>query len=1073
MYYNTNLTSDYMKIINTLTKYMLRISGFLSLAICVTVLLPNALLAQGFQVSGQVFDRATNDPIPGANVVEVGTQTGTVTDANGEFELIVSGPDVQLRVSFIGFEPQVVDLDGRTELIISLQQLVGQLDDIVVTAFGISRERKSLGYSVTEVRGDDFIQAREINFGDALQGRVAGVNVSNVGTGVGGSSRVVIRGNTSLSGNNEPLYIIDGIPMDNRQLGSAGVWGGSDWGDGLNSINPDDIESVSVMKGAAAAALYGSRASNGVVIVTTKSGGGAGAQGIGIEINSNFTLDTIVNTYDFQDQFGHGSGGRIPSNLEEALQFGGTAWGGRLNGSNVFQFDGVQRPYSANGRDNFSNFYSTGLTSTNTIALTGGSATQSYRLSVSDLRNESIVPNSGMDRQTVMLSTSGRWMDRLNVDGRLQYSREDVRNRSRLSDAPGNANFTLSVLPPSINVMDLRGNTEKIGARADGSELPYSDNVFSQNPWWATHQFANNSLRDRFMGSGTVRYDVMDWMFVQGRVGMDWYTNRRTNLEPYGTGYRALGAKNEIEQRVRETNLEYIIGFSQEFSDFTVSGLFGGNWQRFSFEELNGRGERFNIPFLHTLSNAANRNVSYEISESGINSLFGSADISYRDILFLNVTARNDWFSTLPVDSNSILYPSVGASFVFSDAFDLPDFITFGRVRAAWAEVGGGADPYQLALNYTVVGQGHQGAALGRISQGSVPNNQLVPLTLSEYELGFDVRLFNNRVGIDYAYYNKTTKRDILNASISQTSGFGGATVNVGEVSNTGHEVMFRVTPVQNMNFNWNVSLNLGYNNNKVVQLYEDSKILNVQDARSFEASSQHRIAYTDDNGNFFRGGYSMIVGTAHLRINGQKVYDENGLPVVDPVRRVLGRGIHPYTGGLQNDFNYKNFSFGFLVDFKFGGDLYTGTNRMTYSRGMHKDTLEGRETGLTVTGVDVNGNPGTWNIAGSDPNAQGIITVQNYYGRMAQIAENFVQDASFIKLRSLTIGYQLPPQVLSSLPFSSASISVVGRNLLLLYSRVDNVDPESTFNTSNGQGLEWFGVPQTRSFGVNLNLKF
>lgn len=1051
---------------------VLKASGLLGLVVSMAIMLPNTAFAQGFNVTGQVIDSGTSEPIPGANVVEVGTQTGAVTDVDGEFSFTVSGPDVQLRVSFIGYEPQVINVDGRADITISLQLMVGQLDDLVVTAFGIARERKSLGYSVTEVRGDDFVQAREINFGDALQGRVAGVNVSNVGTGVGGSSRVVIRGNTSLSGNNEPLYIIDGIPMDNRQLGSAGEWGGSDWGDGLSSINPDDIESVSVMKGAAAAALYGSRASNGVVIVTTKSGGAAGTQGVGIELNSNFTMDTIVNTYDFQNQFGHGTGGRIPANAEEGLQFGATAWGGRLNGSNVFQFDGVQRPYVANS-NNFENFYRTGLTSTNTIALTGGSASQTYRLSVSDLRNESIVPNSGMDRQTVMLSTSGRWADRLNVDGRLQYSREDVKNRSRLSDAPGNANYTLSVLPPSINVLDLRGETDKIGARADGTELPYSGNAFSQNPWWATHQFANNSTRDRFMGSGTFRYDVIDWLYIQGRMGMDWYTNRRTNLEPYGTGYIALGAMNEIEQRVRETNLEYIIGFNQEFSDFAISGLFGGNWQRFSFEELNGRGERFNIPFLHTLSNAANRNVSYGISESGINSLFGSADISYRDILFLNLTARNDWFSTLPVESNSILYPSVGASFVFSDAIDLPDFITFGRVRAAWAEVGGGADPYQLALNYTIVGQGHQSAALGRISQGNVPNNQLVPLTLSEYEVGFDIRLFDNRVGIDYAYYNKTTTKDILNASISQTSGFSGATVNVGEVSNTGHELMVRVTPVQNMNFNWNVSLNLGYNNNEVVQLYEDSKILNVQNARSFEASAQHRIAYTDEFGNYFRGGYSMIVGTAHLRINGQKVYDEDGLPVADPVRRVLGRGVHPYTGGLQNDFNYRNLSFGFLVDFKFGGDLYTGTNRMTYGNGMHKDTLEGRETGLTVTGVDQDGNPRTWNIAGSDPNAEGIITVQNYYGRMAQIAENFVQDASFIKLRSLNIGYQLPPRMLSSLPFSDATLSVVGRNLLLLYSKVDNVDPESTFNTSNGQGLEWFGVPQTRSFGVNLNLKF
>ncbi|MDX1640535.1 MAG: TonB-dependent receptor, partial [Balneolaceae bacterium] len=439
-----------------------------------------------------------------------------------------------------------------------------------------------------------------------------------------------------------------------------------------------------------------------------------------------------------------------------------------------------------------------------------------------------------------------------------------------------------------------------------------------------------------------------------------------------------------------------------------------------------------------------------------------------------NATARNDWFSTLPTTSNSILYPSIGGSFVFSDAFDLPEVFTFGRVRASWAQVGGGTDPYQLALNYTTVAQGHGTAsALGRISNNNVPNNALVPLTLTEYEVGFDVRLFNNRLGLDYAYYNKKTEDDILNATISNTSGYSGATVNVGEVSNTGHEFLLNVVPVQNINFNWDVTFNVSYNDNNVEQLYQDSNVLNVQNARGGGASSQHRIAFTDEDGEYFEGGYSMIVGRAHMEINGQKVYDENGLPVQDPKTRVLGSGIHPWSGGVQNNFAYKNFNFGFLVDFKFGGDLFTGTNATTYSNGMHKATLEGRENGLTISGVDTDGNPQTWQIAASDPNGEGLTTVQDYYGRLASITEYFVEDASFIKLRSFSLGYQLPARILSSLPFSDASVSLVGRNLWLIHSKVDNVDPESTYNTSNGQGLEWFGVPQTRSFGLNLNLKF
>jgi len=1040
-----------------------------ALFFCIT----DSVLAQEITVRGQVVSADNGDPLPGATVLVQGTQRGTSTDTEGNYELNNVPANATLVFSFTGFSNLTVAVDGRTTIDVELNPGIQRLDDVVVTAFGVERNKKALGYSVTEVSGDEFTEARTVNFGDAMQGKIAGVSVSNIGTGVGGSSRVIIRGNASLSGNNEPLYIIDGVPIDNSQLGSAGMWGGSDWGDGLTSINPDDIESVNVLKGGTAAALYGSRASNGVVLITTKSGAAsAGAsQGVGVEFNSNTTFERFVNTYDFQNEYGHGTNGNKPTTVGQALEYGGTAWGARLDGSDVFQFDGVERPYIAH-EDNYKDFYRTGYSSTNTIALMGGGENQSYRVSFSDLRNESIVPNSGMNRQTVSLATDGRWAERLTVNGRIQYTREDVQNRSRLSDAPGNANYTLAILPPSINVLDLKGPTDKLGAAEDGTELQYNNNIFSQNPWWATHQFENSNIRDRIMGSGQVRFDLQDWLYIQGRVGLDWYTYRRTNLEPYGTAYIAQGAMNEIEQRVRERNFEYVIGFDRDFGDFAVNGLFGGSAMQRQFEELNARGSEFNIPFLHTIGNAGNTSFTHGINKSGINALFGSAEVSYKDVLFLTGTARNDWFSTLPVESNSILYPSIGASFVFSDAFEMPDFITFGKVRASWAEVGGATDPYQLALNYSIVGQGHQGAALGRITQTSVPNNQLVPLSLKEYELGFDVRLFDDKLGIDYAYYHKKTEDDIIQASISQTAGFASATVNVGEVVNRGHELMVRVAPVTSMEFDWDVSVNFAYNSNEVKQLFQDSKILNVQDARAL-ASAQHRIPFTDTDEEFFKGGYSMIVGTAHQRINGQKVYDADGLPVVDNKSRVLGSGIHPYSGGVKNNFFWKNFNLGFLVDFKFGGDIFTGTNSTTFANGMHKATLEGRENGLTISGVDVNGDPQTWDIAPDDPNNEGLVTVQDYYGRLSTIAENFVQDASFIKLREINLGYQLPQQLIGQTPLSGASVSFVARNLWLIYSETDNVDPESTYNTSNGQGLEWFGVPQTKSFGLNLNLQF
>ncbi|MCK5471151.1 MAG: SusC/RagA family TonB-linked outer membrane protein, partial [Cyclobacteriaceae bacterium] len=719
-----------------------------------------------------------------------GSQQGSITDVDGNYKVSVS-EDATLKFSYIGYLDYEVQVGNQSVIDVVMETDVTQLSEVVVTAFSIEKDKKSLGYSVTQLGGEDFIKAREINMGDALQGKVAGVNVSNIGSGVAGSSRVIIRGNTSLSGNNEPLYVIDGVPMDNSQQGAAGMWGGRDWGDGLSSLNPDDIESISVLKGNTAAALYGSRASNGVVLITTKKG--TTRKGIGVDFNSTYTAETFINNYDFQQEYGHGNRGEKPTTEAEGFDYGNSAWGGKLDGSQVYQFDGVQRPYSYAG-DNFKNYYRTGNTFTNTLALTGGSDTQTFRFSFSDLRNTAISPSSGMNRQNFSLNTNSVWAEKLTLNAKILYSREDVQNRARLSDAPGNGNYTLVALPPSIAVQDLKGTTEKLGAQEDGTELQYNPGIYSQNPYWAAYEFKTTDVRNRVIGSALLRYDITDFLFIHGRIGMDWYTTRRTDMTPYGTAYQPLGSMSETQRTQSEINMEYMIGYDDTFGDIRVNAFFGGNSMRRDWENVGGSGSNFNVPFLHTLGNTANRSTIYDITESGINSLFGSAEISWKNMLFLNATARNDWFSTLPKDNNSILYPSIGASWVFSDAFSMPEFITIGKLRGSWAQVGGGANPYQLALNYGLVGQGHLGATLGRINQSSVPNSALIPLTSTEYEIGFDLGFFNNRLRLDYAYYNRKTEDDILNASIAQTSGYGSATVNVGQISNTGHEILLTGT---------------------------------------------------------------------------------------------------------------------------------------------------------------------------------------------------------------------------------------------------------------------------------------
>jgi hypothetical protein len=552
------------------------------------------------------------------------------------------------------------------------------------------------------------------------------------------------------------------------------------------------------------------------------------------------------------------------------------------------------------------------------------------------------------------------------------------------------------------------------------------------------------------MGNTTLRFQFTDWLYIQGRAGIDSYTERRTSVEPYGTAYKPLGGMSELERRFTETNLDLIIGVDKTLDNgIGISAFVGGNQMERSFETLGGSGNNFNIPFLHTLNNLANRGTSYGISEKAINSVFGSLELSYNSILYLTATARNDWFSTLPVESNSILYPSFTASFILSDAITMPSFVSFAKLRGGWAQVGGDTDPYQLNLTYGLVGQGHFGSPLGRISQGRIPNFNLQPSETSEIELGADFRLFQNKLGVDITYYDKTTSNDILFASISQTSGFGSQVVNIGELRNSGIELLLNITPIKRTDFSWDMTFNFANNQNEVVSLLtpeQDEESIRVSESRTRSAYIHHEEGQP----------YSVIKGFKYARdAAGNIQYDENGYPVRGEFG-VLGNGVHPTTLGLTNRFRYKNFQLSVLVDGKFGGDIYAATNAFAYLRGLHKNTLVGRENG---------------NVGG--PKTLPLDEVDNYYSQIYNITEEFVEDASFIKLRQFTLGYNFPKTMLESTPFSEVSLSLVGRNLLLLMSKVDNIDPESTYSNGNDQGLEMFGVPQTRSFGFNLNVKF
>ena len=1018
-------------------------------------------------VSGTIVSDKDNSPLIGASVMEKGTNNGTLADVDGNFSIKLTKVPATLVVSFVGYDAKEVEVSGaQSGLTISVTE-GNALSEVVVTAFGMSRDKKSLPYAVTQIDGSKFQEVRTANFGNALTGKVAGVNVTPPASGAGGSTRVIIRGGSSLGGNDQPLYVINGVPMESGNFGQAGLWGGNDGGDGLAMFNPDDIENVSVLKGNTAAALYGARAANGVILITTKSG--TARKGMGVTFNSNLTSDRAINNTDFQTEYGQGIDGKKFTTQNEALDNATSTWGTKLDGANTIQFDGVQRPYSHTG-ETLNDFYRTGYTLNNSLAFTGGNQTGNYRFAISDLRNNDIMPNASFVRQTANLSLNSK-LKKLTLSLSAQYNKQNAKNRPRLSDSPGNANFSVITKPSVIPFSVIKGETDKFGAKPDGTEFRYQGNVFSTNPYWASYQFYRRDVTDRLVANTSARYDFTDWLYVMGRVGTDYSSRDNASSEVYGTAYKPLGDYNESFQTLRQDNYEAFIGGVKQFNKISLDYLLGGSQTRRWSETKGAGGNDLVVPFFGSVNNVKSPNRIFGYSASGINSVFGSVNVGYNSWAYLNITGRQDQFSTLAADKNTLFYPSVGVSAVLSDAMKMPDVISFAKVRASWAQVGGGApNPYALNVTYALEGAPHGSANLGRINNGSIPNPNLSPYASTEFEVGADLRFLNNRLGLDFAVYNRKTTDDILNASISATSGFGGTIVNVGELSNKGIELLLNGVVLDKKDFRWDVSVNFSRNISQAVNLGknakgEDIQFLNLEESRVRGGERiRHQVGQQ----------LGIIVGWKHrTNAQGQKFYDANGYPVRSASPEILGYGRHPISGGLSNSFRYKNLMLSFLIDMRQGGSMFSGTNRFAYSLGLHKETLAGREGDLNVSGL-------LFDQATNKETDQALnVTIpkdriDNYWASYAGITENLVYDASFAKLRELSIGYTIPTKGLGKTPFESISVSLVGRNLALLWSKIPNIDPESGYTVDGGaQGLEFFAMPQTRTFGVNISANF
>jgi TonB-linked SusC/RagA family outer membrane protein len=917
----------------------------------------------------------------------------------------------------------------------------GEISEVVVTALGIRRERRALGYSVTEVKGDELTQAREINLANSLVGRVPGLNVSSVAGGPGASTNVIIRGISSLSSSNQPLYVINGVPMESAPNGQPGTqWdNGVDRGDAIGNLNPDDIETISVLKGAAASALYGYRAKAGVILITTKK-----ARADGIEFNSNYVAEKIMDPTDWQYEYGQGADNMKPASELSAFQSGQSSWGGKLDGSSVIQFDGVSRPYIAQ-KDNLEKFYRTGGTFTNTIAFNKVFTDGALRLSANDLHNNAVIPNSGLNRQSFNLTGVFTVFDRLVIDARANYILEQAKNRPFLSDGPGNSNYNVMFLPSSVDVDVLKKRVND-----DGSEYGYSGNTFATNPWFAAYNYINDTKRDRLIASTSVRYNSKSGYFVQGRIGRDSYNDRYTGVVPTGTAYRPNGSISEETIKFTDLNVDGLVGKTFKVNnDLNITPNIGASYRRTKSEKVVNNGSDFAVPFVYNILNAKNKSVDYIPNDIEVQSLYGTMELAYKSFLYLTGSARSDWFSTLatPGSDNqlNVVYPSVSGSFVFSE-FVKNNWLSFGKVRAGYAVVGQATEAYKTQLSYSFFSQSLNGLPLGRILNDQVPNSALRPSKATELEVGTELRMFNNRLGVDLTWYNKKSKNEIVFAPASITSGYTSAVLNIGELQNKGFEALISFAVAKGKDFSWTTSVNGSVNNNKVLSLAADQSQLAGGTSRS-------GVGFT-----------ASVVGLPAAQIMAYDYkYDDAGKVVLDanniPVRGDLvpwGSAYHKWIGGWNNEINYKGVNLSFLIDGKWGGKIFSATDYYGYVFGLHKATLVDREKDF--------GTPGS------------PIDAATYYGTLANnVSRLFVQDASFIKLRQIVLGYTFPKSMFGNV-VKSLNVSVVARNVATLMKKTDNIDPEGNYSSSATgltQGLELGGVPPVRSYGINLNVRF
>ena len=1049
-------------------------------AILFLLLLSPFVRAQNISISGTVKS-SSGETLPGVSIFVKGTKQAVTSNGAGSFTITVTGKST-LVFSYIGFATKEVEVSGDTQVLnVVLNDADNALDEVVVTALGISRQKKSLGYAVQELKGESLTEARESNLVNALAGKVAGVRVTN-SQGDMGSSRIVIRGETSISGNNQPLFVVDGIPVDNSQLNSAGA---RDYANTISDINPNDIESISVLKGPNAAALYGSRAAAGVVIIKTKSG--KSKKGLGVSFNSNGVIESLLTLPKYQDVFGQGSEGKFSyvdgkgAGTNDGVD---ESWGPRMDGRLIPQFfsKGVAVPFVANP-DNVRDFFETGYSLSNGIAVEDAGEKFDYRLSYNNLKQVGVVPNSGQDKNSFALNTTLRITPKLTLTANANYSKLGSDNLP----GTGGSRSTSTMLQftwfgRQVNINQLKNYRDE-----NGNTFNWNNSYYS-NPYWVAYENTVSQNRNRIIGNIGLNYKITDGLNFNFRSGTDYYNDRRKIRIAYGTNGTPFGSYTESAFTVNESNTDATLNYTKQLNDdFSVEALLGTNIRSRYIEQNDQSAPRLAVAGLYTLNNSrdpltSSNNYSKLKSYSG----YASAQIGFRNYLFANVTARNDWSSTLPAQNRSYFYPSFNGSLVLTEAFDIKsEVLDYAKIRGGWSKVGKDADPYRLINTYTF------NAPFGSNPQLSPSatdlNPDLKPETTTSSELGAEAVLFNKRLRFDVSLYNTNSYDQILSVDVSQSTGFRSKLLNAGKINNKGVEVQLGVTPIRKQ-LTWDIDVNYAANRSKVIELDQAGLLQNYVVA----TNSAQVIAAVGQP-------YGTLFGNAFLRDGvGNIIVNATGAPQTDPTKRVLGKYTPDWIGGISNTFTYKGISLGVLIDASFGGSIYNGTYATGTYTGVLASTLPGRAAEFGGISYYYPGNVkanGTVRLADGATAPAGvtvyddgmifdgvtadgkrnekILSAQTYYKSFRTIDEANIFDASYVKLREIKLSYNLPSKWIRPLSLQGVSVSLVGRNLAILHRNVADIDPEVAFNTGNGQGLESLSNPTTRSYGINLNIKF